>query len=253
MPSSNQPESKRLGIIGGSGFYQLGLGPQIAIHQVDTPFQSIVTIAEEQLALGTVLFLPRHGAQHTIAPHHINYRANVWALQSLGVDRLIAINAVGGISPGLTSGRLVIPDQLIDYTYGREQTCFDGVFAPLQHIDFTLPYDADLSRILGKSAQAVGAEWRLGGVYGCTQGPRLETAAEIERMARDGCDIVGMTAMPEAALARELGIRYASLCLVVNRAAGRGDGEISMDAIKQVMTQGSAKIRKLLATVCEQL
>ena len=251
MLTSSQPDHARLAIIGGSGLYKLGLGSASTTHQVKTPFDSTVVVTEEQLEAGPVLFIARHGDEHSIAPHRINYRANLWALQHLGVDRIIAVNTVGGISPGLTAGRLVIPDQIIDYTWGREHTFHDGVFAPLRHIEFTFPYDAMLSRDLFKCAKTVAAEPRQGGVYGCTQGPRLESAAEIERMALDGCDMVGMTAMPEAALARELNIRYASLCVVVNRAAGRGEGAIKHEEIHASMQTATGHIRRILACVCQ--
>ncbi|HTR01067.1 MAG TPA: S-methyl-5'-thioinosine phosphorylase [Candidatus Acidoferrum sp.] len=251
MPTSSRPDAGKLAVIGGSGLYQLGVGELTTTHQVTTPFASEpVEVEQEQLAGGAVLFMPRHGKQHRIAPHRINYRANLWALQQLGVDRIIAVNAVGGISPGLIAGRIVIPDQLIDYTWGREHTFFDTVQGLDSHVDFTTPYDSELSQLLARCCKRADVEYRAGGAYGCTQGPRLETAAEIERMARDGCDIVGMTAMPEAALARELGLRYASLALVVNRAAGRGDGSITQAAINAVLQQGIQTLRQVLALAC---
>jgi 5'-methylthioinosine phosphorylase len=248
MRTSNRPDSGKVAVIGGSGLYSLGLGALNAIHKVQTPYaEEPVSVEEEKLGDARVLFLPRHGAEHRIAPHRINYRANIRALATLGVDRIIAINAVGGISPGLTAGRLVIPEQIIDYSYGREHTFFNGDQGLDQHVDFSHPYDGALSQLLAAAAKKAKAEFRLGGVYGCTQGPRLETVAEIRRMQRDGCDMVGMTGMPEAALARELGLRYASLALVVNRAAGLGvDATITADSIKSVLEQGIATVRLVL-------
>ncbi|MEI7949741.1 MAG: S-methyl-5'-thioinosine phosphorylase [Gammaproteobacteria bacterium] len=247
MPTSNQPEVLRLAVIGGSGLYRLGLGPVIATHQIATPWAAQpVCVIEEQTAAGNVLFLPRHGEHHTLAPHRINYRANVGALQTLGATHVIAINAVGGISPGMIPGRLVLPDQVIDYSYGRDHTFFTEQHSLAHHIDFTNPFDLQLRERLAASIKLARMEYRIGGVYGCTQGPRLETAAEIRRLYRDGCDIVGMTGMPEAALARELGLRYAMLALVVNRAAGMGVGDITLDDIKAVLQQGVDGIRVVL-------
>lgn len=175
----------------------------------------------------TVLFLARHGRDGGIAPHRVNYRANVRALRDLGAERILALNAVGGI--GVPAGALVIPDQLIDYTWGREHSYCDGSNGPLKHIEFTEPYSGNLREKLLSAARRAAVPVVAGGVCGVTQGPRLETAAEIERLARDGCDLVGMTSMPEAALAAELGIDYACLALVVNAAAGRGSGGIHAD------------------------
>lgn len=235
-------------VIGGSGLYSLDLGNVTRTHQITTPFDSApVTVIEELTSSGPVLFLPRHGKQHSVAPHQINYRANLWALHSLGVERVIAVNATGGISPGMTAGRLVFPDQLIDYSWGRDHTYFSGEHALDKHVDFTIPYDQALASSLARSAKALKFSYHVGGVYACTQGPRLETAAEIRRLQRDGCDIVGMTGMPEAGLARELGLRYACVALVVNRAAGLDGGVISMDQIKETLVTGVSQIRVLLA------
>jgi 5'-methylthioinosine phosphorylase len=252
MPTSSQPDAVRLAVIGGSGFYQLGLGHPAPPHPVATPYGT-VEISEELTTAGRVLFVARHGSSHTIAPHRINYRANVWALHALGARSVIAINAVGGITPGMTAGRFVIPDQLIDYSWGRAHTFFEEGHDLAHHVDFTHPYDASLSQLLARSANASGVEFRHGGVYGCTQGPRLETAAEIRRMQRDGCDIVGMTGMPEAALAREIGLRYAMLALVVNRAAGVGDVPVTVAAMREVLLQGADSIRNILSRFLDAL
>lgn len=248
MPTSNRPDAGKVAVIGGSGLYRLGLGSLCGIHQIETPYAPApVSVEEEDLGNARVLFLPRHGAEHKIAPHRINYRANIRALATLGVDRVIAVNAVGGISPGLTTGRLAIPDQIIDYSHGREHTFFNGDRGLDQHVDFSHPYDSALSQLLAASAKKAQAEFRLGGVYGCTQGPRLETVAEIRRLQQDGCDMVGMTGMPEAALAREAGLRYASLALVVNRAAGLGPNEIiNVDDIRSELQQGMQTVRLVL-------
>lgn len=193
-----------------------------------------------------VYFLPRHGHPHTVAPHKINYRANLLALKQLGVTHVIAVNAVGGISEPMTDGVICLPDNIVDYTYGREHTFFDGIFQPLDHVDFSYPYDAALRSLLMESAAVAQVSIHDGGVYGATQGPRLESAAEITRLERDGCDLVGMTGMPEAALARELEIAYASVCLVVNKAAGKSEKEITLADIHKVLSTGMDQVKKIL-------
>lgn len=165
-----------------------------------------------------VLFLARHGEAGSIPPHRVNYRANMRLLADLGAEQVIALNAVGGI--GVPSGALVVPDQLLDYTWGRPHTFFDNPDGPTEFVDFTEPYDSNLRKSLIKACAAAGSAAIATGTYGATQGPRLESAAEIRRLRQDGCTVVGMTGMPEAGLARELGLPYACLALVVNAAAG---------------------------------
>ncbi|CAN0604472.1 unnamed protein product, partial [Ectocarpus sp. 12 AP-2014] len=190
-------------------------------HTVDTPYGPPSMAIEEGIYDGTPLFfVHRHGGSgQPIPPHLVNYRANIWALKELGVDEIVAANAVGAINPQLRPGRLVIPDQLIDYSWGREHTFDDGSSGSLWHIDFTEPFDARLRARLLQAATAAQVPCYDGGVLAVVQGPRLETASEVKRLAADGCDLVGMTAMPEASLARELGMAYASVCMVVNAAA----------------------------------
>jgi len=236
-----------LAVIGGSGFYSLLENSDSQRVPVQTPFaDEPVTVYREGTAGGTIWFLPRHGKQHSIAPHLINYRANVWALHKLGVNKVIAVNAVGGINKTLPVGTLVLPDQIIDYTRGREHTFVDSDHSLDKHVDFTWPYDAELSALLKLAASANAFKLTTTAVYAAVQGPRLETAAEIIKLQRDGCDIVGMTGMPEAALARELGLRYACIALVVNKAAGLGRGAISLTEIQQVLTSGMHEVRQLL-------
>ena len=229
----------KLAIIGGSGFHTL---PEFKICErktVTTPFgdTSAPLSSGEIFGLRTI-FLPRHGDSHSIAPHNINYRANIYALKKEGIDQVISLVAVGGITTLYQARSIAIPHQIIDYTSGREHTFFDGrdiadeiVSRKLKHIDFSNPFDEDLRLRLVRAAHDAGIKFTGRGVYGVTQGPRFETAAEIDRMERDGSDIVGMTAMPEAILARELEMAYAGIALVVNPAAGRGDGELTMDEI----------------------
>ena len=242
----------RLAIIGGSG---LAVLPGLDILQTLTPAtpwgapSAPVTLG--QFKARELLFLPRHGPGHTIAPHRVNYRANIQALKDCGAAEIIAVNAVGGITPALAPGRIVIPAQLIDYTWGREHT-FQGEAAwPVKHIDFTRPYTEALRQRLITAAARTGAAPHAGGTHAVTQGPRLETAAEIERLERDGADIVGMTGMPEAALARELEIDYACCALVVNRAAGKGDERISMAMIEHNLKQGMQQVLALLARLSD--
>ena len=238
---------KQLAVIGGTGLEQLSGLEIVASHPVETPFGATSRPVEEGRLVGqTVYFLHRHGAPGAIPPHKVNYRANVWALKSLGVTDIVAINAVGGISAGMHPGTLVIPDQLIDYTWGREHTFDDGASGELQHIDFTEPYDRPLRLAILESASGARLNHAESGVYGVTQGPRLETAAEIQRMARDGCDVVGMTGMPEASLARELGLAYASICMVVNAAAGLDDTPLSLDMMREILQQEAAVVGILL-------
>jgi 5'-methylthioinosine phosphorylase len=180
----------------------------------------------------TVLTLARHGAGHTFPPHTINYRANVLALKKLGAEAIIGLNTVGVITTVIEPGGLAVPDQLIDYTWGREHTLFDGRRGLVEHVDFTEPFTAQLRAALIAAARKVDVACHDGGVYAVTQGPRLETAAEITRLERDGADFVGMTAMPEAAIAREAGIDYACIAMIVNRAAGQGDVPIH-DAVER--------------------
>lgn len=189
----------------------------------------------------TLLFLARHGSDGLIPPHCVNYRANVQALYDLGAERIIALNAVGGIK--VEAGALVVPDQLIDYTWGREHSFYDGTGKALEHIEFTMPYAHKLRLALVAAAEHAGVPVVADGVYGVTQGPRLETAAEIDRLERDGCTLVGMTSMPEAALAAELGLEYACLALVVNAAAGRGDAGIHTDIAEHLTATVEAAAR----------
>lgn len=237
----------KLALIGGTGLNQLqGLEP-VTEHSIETPFGApSAAIVEGRFGDTELLFLARHGVPHSIPPHRINYRANLWALRELGVTEILAVFAVGGILGEMTPGHFVIPDQVIDYTWGREHTFFDGKAAPLEHIDFTEPFSAALRLRLVECAQNLPLDCSPSGTYGATQGPRLETAAEIRRMSRDGCDVVGMTGMPEAALAAELRLPYAAICMVVNPAAGLGETPITEAAMHEILVQETAVIGELL-------
>ncbi|MFD2189815.1 S-methyl-5'-thioinosine phosphorylase [Pistricoccus aurantiacus] len=236
-----------LAVIGGTGLTEMQGLEVVECHGAETPLGDASSDVLEGLLNGKkCLFLARHGHPHKLPPHRVNYRANLWRLKEAGATQILGVNAVGGIDPELSSGTLVVPDQLIDYTSGREATYFDGRFKPLKHIDFSWPYDARLREALLAAGRAAGETLVNGGVYGCTQGPRLETAAEIARMARDGCRLVGMTGMPEAALARELGVPYACLALVVNSAAGVVEREITMAEIEAALEDGIDRVKRVI-------
>ncbi len=238
-----------LGIIGGSGFATLE-GLEIASHErlVTRYGEPSAPVAVGRLRGQPVAFLARHGEAHSLPPHRIDYRANIAALGLLGVRGILAIATVGGIGEAFATGTLVVPDQIVDYTSGRAATFSDGPPDPVVHVDFTHPFDAALRRRLLDAAQAASVAVLDGGTYGCTNGPRLESAAEIVRLRRDGCDLVGMTLMPEAALAREAGIPYAALCVVVNAAAGTGDSRerIDEDAMRAARAQAMRDVRLIL-------
>jgi 5'-methylthioinosine phosphorylase len=193
-----------------------------------------------------ILFLPRHGYGHTIPPHKINYRANLWALRQAGAKRVLSVAAVGGIRKDMQPGALVVPDQIIDYTWSRVTTFFEEGLQNVTHIDFTEPYSESFRQKVIQAAKAAKVKVIEGATYAATQGPRLETAAEINRLEKDGCDIVGMTGMPEAALARELELEYAACAVVANLAAGRGSGEITMKEIEVELARGMAQVGKIL-------
>ena len=236
-----------LAIIGGTGLTQMqGIellaerSPYTALGQASSP------VTEARLEGQPLLFIARHGHPHRLPPHRVNYRANLLALQAAGASQVIAVNAVGGIDPALTPPTLVLPDQIIDYTWGRDSTYHDGDYLPLDHIDFSFPYSYEMRLRLLAAAREAGVALVDGGTYAATQGPRLETAAEILRLRQDGCTLVGMTGMPEAALARELNLPYACLALVVNPAAGLRDQEITLEEMQQALDAG---IDQVLAVV----
>lgn len=239
-------------VIGGSGLYKFSGLDILEQKKITTPFgnpSDLLTIGK--LDGKIIYFLPRHGANHHLPPHKVNYRANIYALKSLGIQHVIAVNAVGGVVSSLMAGDIVIPDQMIDYTYGREHTFSDGidnavVCGKVEHIDFTEPFDEVLRKKIISAAKNISLPVVANGVYGCTQGPRLETAAEIQRLANDGCTLVGMTAMPEAALARELGLSYASISIVANLAAGLSKIPLTVEDIHAVVANGLEKIQRLI-------
>lgn len=218
------------GIIGGSGLAKLAALQSPRRQVMRTPYgEPSGAITFGTLAGREIVFVARHGYGHTIAPHEINYRANIWALKELGVEGVFAIASVGGIHAHLSPGTLVVPHQILDYTHSRASTFFERGTSAVTHIDFTLPYTPRMRQRLLEGASRAGETVVDGAVYACTQGPRLETAAEVNRLERDGADVVGMTGMPEAVLAREAGLDYATLSVVVNHAAGRADSKVKVE------------------------
>ena len=240
-------------IIGGTGFYQLDGLDLERQEPVETPFG----MTQAPLAAGTlrgrgVAFLPRHGPGHEIAPHQVNYRANVWACSSLSPRHVVSINAVGSLNWDMPPRSVVLPDQLIDYTWGREHSFVGALPLSEMYVDMTEPYCSELRRKILQAGQGILSA--KSGVLGVAQGPRLETAAEINRLAHDGCDLVGMTGMPEAGLARELELSYASICIVANRAAGLdGQQAISMDQIFSNISQGAARVLSIIERLLDHM
>ena len=241
-----------LAIIGGSGLTQLANLEVTHREVMRTPYGDPSGAGTfGQLGGQPVAFLARHGYGHTIPPHEVNYRANLWALHKIGASGVVSVASVGSIRADLKPGDIVIPHQLIDYTWGRKSTYHEGCGVAVRHVDFTDPYDPALRQQLIEAAARAGMTVSDAAVYAVTQGPRLETAAEIDRFERDGADLVGMTAMPEAVLARELGLPYAAINLVANYAAGRADSPhgISFDAIEQVLQESMGRVRTIIAAL----
>ena len=238
-----------LAIIGGSGLAALSSLEVSRRQVVSTPYgQPSGALACGKIRGHEVMFLARHGDGHAIPAHEVNYRANIWALHAQGATHVVSIASVGGIRNDLRPGVLVVPDQLIDYTHGRAATFFTGGERGVHHIDFTLPYSQLLRTACLAAAGQAGEDLIDGGVYAATQGPRLETAAEIDRLERDGADMVGMTGMPEAALAREIGLSYAAIAVVANDAAGRGGSKdrIAMGDLTAALQRTLERVKTIL-------
>ncbi|MEA3193898.1 MAG: 5-methylthioinosine phosphorylase [Betaproteobacteria bacterium] len=244
-----------LAIIGGSGLTKLAILEVTQRKVVRTPYgEPSGPLTFGRVLRRDVIFLARHGYGHTIAPHEVNYRANLWALKDAGADQVVSVASVGSIRKDLKPGSLVIPHQIIDYTWGRRSTFFEGAGSPVNHIDFTEPFSPPLRKVLLEAAAACKEEVFDGGVYAATQGPRLETAAEIDRLERDGADLVGMTGMPEAALAREVSLEYATIAVVANYGAGRADSAhaVPLDKIGTILEAAMGRVRRIIESVCEK-
>ena len=241
-----------LAIIGGSGLTQLSNLDVTRRLAVRTPYgEASGALTVGRIAGADVVFLARHGYGHTIPPHEVNYRANIWALREQKVAGVVSVASVGGIRADMRPGAIAIPHQIIDYTWGRKNTFFDGGEQPVTHIDFTEPYSARLRGRILSAARTCGEAVVGDAVYAACQGPRLETAAEIDRLERDGADVVGMTGMPEAALAREAGLEYATIAVIANFAAGRGDSlhGVRLEEIEQVLQQALVRVRRVIETL----
>jgi 5'-methylthioinosine phosphorylase len=242
---------QRLGLIGGTGLDHFGKA--VRTHDIDSLYgRPSAKLAEYHIGQSQVFFLPRHGEQHETPPHAVNYRANIDAFRQLKVEGIVAVNAVGGISSPHKPGALSLPDQLIDYTWGREHTFSMVAGDELKHVEFAGPFDGHVRAGLLSAAATAGIVVADGGCVGVTQGPRLETAAEIRKFKQDGCALVGMTSMPEAALAREVGLDYASLCIIANWAAGLEQEPVTMAAIETTLAHAMIKVRKLLGQFFEE-
>lgn len=243
-----------LAIIGGTGLAQLS-NLEITHRQVmRTPYgEPSGALTFGLINQHEVMFIARHGYGHTIPPHLVNYRANMWALHDQGAKRVVSVASVGGIRADLIPGMIVVPDQILDYTHGRACTYFDARDKPIIHIDFTHPYSLAMRSQILDAARLAREQFQDGGVYAATQGPRLETAAEINRYERDGADMVGMTGMPEAALARELGLSYAAVAVVVNHAAGRGSSRdgVHLETINAAAQPALSRVKKVLELLVE--
>jgi 5'-methylthioinosine phosphorylase len=241
-------------VIGGTGLYQLATLDNVETHDGDTRYgKPSAPVRVGQLAGKKIAFMARHGEGHSVPPHKINYRANLQCLKDLGITKILAVNAVGGITDAFGPRVVAVPDQIIDYTYGRIHTLSEEPGTDVLHVDFTEPYCAKLRARILSAAEFTSMPIVQVGCYGATQGPRLETRAEIARMRRDGCDLVGMTGMPEAGLARELGLDYACLAIVANWAAGCGDGaEITLDEVLTNVNIATASLPALLAGIVRQ-
>jgi len=246
---SNSAGSELLAVIGGSGLTRLDGLNIVKREKITTDFG----IPSADLSFGTfdgrdIVFLARHGDDHGLPPHKINYRANIWALKTVGAKEIIGVAAVGGITQCAAPGKIVLPDQLIDYTSGRDVTYYHGAESSVMHVDFSWPYSREIRAKLIRAAREIDINVMVDGTYGCTNGPRLETSAEISRMEKDGCDLVGMTGMPEASLAREAGLEYACCAVVANWAAGKTDTEITMREIERNLAQGLEDTLSLLVS-----
>ncbi len=234
-------------IIGGTGLTKINTLNITRHDSVVTPYgEPSSPLSFGEIGGHDVIFIARHGENHTIPPHKVNYRANLWALQQAGATHVIAVNAVGGITSKHQAATLSVPDQIIDYTYSRQHTYFEENLPQVTHIDFTEPYCNSLRQLIISKAKSNNIKLFESATYGATQGPRLESIAEIKKLEKDGCDIVGMTGMPETALARELALDYACIAVVANLAAGKGEGNITMEIIEKNLFKGMDLVKNLL-------
>lgn len=237
-----------IAVIGGTGFERLFKNAKQS--RVKTPYGLVSSLVSGRIEGKQVLFLPRHGSDHSVPPHKINYRANVYALHQVGVERILATNAVGAINVSFKPGDIVIPHDFIDFTKSRAGTFYDK--APVTHIDVSEPYCPEMRRLMVEIAEKLGSRVSDKAILACTEGPRYETAAEIEMLRRIGCDVVGMTGLPEAVLARELEMCYASVCYVSNMAAGMQERQTASE-LSGVSKQILPRVEQLLIETVKAL
>ena len=244
----------KIAIIGGTGLTSIKGFKETGKTVISTPFgEASAPLIQGDLYGQEVFFIARHGTEHTIPPHKINYRANIWLLKNAGVEKVISVNAVGGIRSDMQPSVLIIPDQIIDYTTSRINTFFEEELSDVIHIDFTQPFCEELRQLIINVARTKNIEVIPEGAYAATEGPRLETAAEVNRLERDGCHLIGMTCMPEAALACEQELCYASISVVANLAAGRGTEDLNMDMIEKNLNVGLERVHQLIEAVIPTL
>ena len=244
----------KIAIIGGTGLTSIKGFKETGKEVISTPFgEASAPLIQGNLFGKDICFLARHGTNHTIPPHKINYRANIWLLKNAGVEKIISVNAVGSIREDMQPSALIIPDQIIDYTTSRINTFFEEELTEVVHIDFTQPFCEELRQSIMNAASAKHIDIISEGTYASTEGPRLESAAEVNRLERDGCHLIGMTCMPEAALAREQELCYASISVVANLAAGRGTEDLNMEMIEKNLNEGMERAHQLIEAVIPTL
>ena len=237
----------KLAVIAGSGFYDPAILSEVEELEVGTPYGPIKPFIG-RLGELKVAFLPRHGSDHTVLPHQLNYRANLWGLKVMGVERIIALTAVGSLRTELPGGSLVLVDQFLDFTKQRPLTFFESGEVAKAHLDLSVPFCSELRRNLLDTANGLEIKLKDGGCYVCTEGPRYETPAEVRMFQTLGGDLVGMTLVPEVVLARELGICYANLSIVTNLAAGIASGALDHSEVVRLVGANQGLISGLLST-----
>lgn len=242
-----------IAVIGGSGVYALDYLTDVQTTVVSTPYGKSPEIVLGKLANRNVAFLPRHGKKHTAPPHLVNYRANLWALRELGVKRVLATTASGSLRSRMRPGDLVLLDQFVDFTKRRPMTFYEGGKGGVVHVDVTEPYCPELRKILRETARALKIKLHPRATYGCTEGPRFETAAEIQALRRLGCDLVGMTNVPECILARELELCYAAIAVVTNFAAGISKTKLTHEEVAELMAKNIERVKSLIFTAVPQI
>lgn len=235
-----------IAIIGGSGVYSVEALKGASTTVVSTPYGNSPEITIGRLGGRRVAFLPRHGKGHTVPPHLVNYRANIWALSELGVKRVLATTACGSLNPRMRSGELALLYQFIDFTKRRPQTFYEGGEGGVVHVDVTEPYCPELRDVLREAARGLKLKLHPRATYGCTEGPRFETAAEVRALRRLGCDLVGMTNVPECVLTRELEICYVAVAVVTNFAAGISKAKLTHTEVVELMKENIGRVQKLL-------